>query len=264
MKSLQRAVRQLQSTRTRLRSKLWKQTLLRITTTPQRGSNCRHAALRNVTRSAREWSDSELQALFHALVREHYPDQHVAPRAVAWTLNVFGNASLMVAAIESRLPHCVAAMLMASQLQEFQTLCGQPLHKLLQQDADTPGLLYFSKTHCMSCLHNGGGKWWNVPQSRAIPTTVQQVARTVATHTGTVLVWSARFAKTHIFPRLCETLSRSSPWLPMALRWGFRTATNRRAEHVAWYRFAQQQPEPKWTTEHRRQLVFVAKQWLSM
>lgn len=162
---------------------------------PQRGANCREVALGNVLRLPREPTARDMEPFLIAITRDQLPCQlsqlHANMRtgidATEWTRGWAACASLMTYFIEAHWPGVIAVQAArvpwpgqvekTDQRDVFvRAFGGTSLSTVQMRDRHSPGFVYFTATHCMSCLQDDRGQWWDVPQASA-----QRVSRDHAT-----------------------------------------------------------------------------------
>lgn len=285
--------------RQRATLRVWKHKCRRIVTTPQRGANCRQAALTNICRMSKELQLADLRLLQRRLVQEHLPGQTrlLTPHAnPVWTRCVGDCQSLMTYMLDEALPHCIALFAAASRLPHMQAsllVKRAAPHAVIASDPATPGLLYFSQRHCMCMVRRGDdGTWWDIPQAtaKAVPPTAvaTRIRQAMSRHAGFVWVLSLDHARRHVVPQLLQGLRQwihthaptsvpaetvgnldtvqPPPWLLFALRLGHRLAAWQGRmlplqETLQWAHL-RATPTPRWSMHLVAQASYCARDWL--
>lgn len=255
----------------------------RFQPTPQRGANCREAAITNVLRLGpqREWQRHQLAPLMHALLSDHgvAPARGLPNASVVWTMCMEGGECLMTRAVEHVAHHCVAILASKEQLPLLEQALGCHPAEALARDTATPGWLYFSQGHCMSAVRHKDGSWWDVRQTtprRIVGDTARAFRQRMASHKGFVVVWSlSHAASSGMLTALARHMTHGAPdavraTLMLALRIGARACTRwcctpsvpMDTEDVGLWHMARAQPPPLWPPALVARLASVASTWL--
>lgn len=195
---------------------------------PQRGSNCRQVALGNVLRLAAEPSMKDMEPFLLAITKEQLPSQLPALKghlrgginAAEWTRGWSAFTGLMTFFIEAKWPGVVAIQAARMQWGKHHTedqrdafsraFGGTQLQSVQVQDRQSPGFLYFTKSHCMSCVQDEDGQWWDVPKSTASKVTPHNARNKFQRASGVVAILS--FATVRQLVRLhLQTAMRDCP-----------------------------------------------------
>ena len=171
----------------------------------QDGFNCREVALANVLRLNHVPSRRDMQKHLLALTQDQYPDQVEELQrnmdelhASQWTRSCEAHTSALTYFIEAHWPACIAIQVMKTGQKHVKRLLGQSLMHLALQDRHSPGFLYFSSQHCMSCIQDAQGNWWNIPQNSAHKVSPRVAANLIDKGVGAVVILSTQFVHTHL------------------------------------------------------------------
>jgi len=140
-------------------------------TNAQNGSNCRQVAIANVLRR-KTITNSEVASYLRAFFTHQFSRELSimsaadVSRAAAWTMAGVAHTALMTYALEDGLGDGFVAIYLGCA-DDVRRLGGEAFLRLALDDTETPGLIYFSHTHCMSMVKDAAGNWWDVPQSAA-------------------------------------------------------------------------------------------------
>ena len=246
---------------------------------PQRGSNCRQVALGNVLRLPREPSMKDMEPYLLQLTTHQLPQQlgelkrhlHQHINVSEWTRGWAAFAGLMTQFVEAKWTGVMAIQLSRVQWPRkkaedqrdtfAKAFDGTRLCDVQTQDAESPGFVYFTKTHCMSCLQDENGQWWNVPQSSAskIP---PHVARTKFQRAmGVVAILSFREVALLIRNHLQTALQHCPLFLARAAQLILRPTMTPHVREL--FHYTMQTPKSVWSNAARIALQSIVTQWWS-
>ncbi len=222
----------------------------------QNGQNCRQVALGNVLHLGREPTKDELRAAAQLQlqwdgVAADMALARVQTQDLQWTWYGDGGTCLMTQLIEHKLPDCVAVLVHRGEHARMAKALGyDDIAQTVLEDAASPGCIYFSRSHCMSCVQDrtqppaATGRWKNAGQSSFKDVTRAGLRRIINGAQWCVLVWSLAHAEARLKPNVRAGLHSSQ--LVLAARVALRLGYVPHVHQAAYYREIRRRPVEVW------------------